>query len=69
MVRNLRITFLKMQNHDGSIEDAVEIVDMEKKTSLGIYSIVKNTQCIVDKPIDMPEKAAIYKNYFEIAKK
>ncbi len=50
------------------MESAVEIVDVENKVSLGIYEIIKNAQCIVNKPIDMPEKTAIYKNYFEIAK-
>lgn len=57
-----------MQDPDGTMESAVEIVDVENKVSLGIYEIIKNAQCIVNKPIDMPEKTAIYKNYFEIAK-
>lgn len=67
-MKRVRVTFLKMQNKNGIMEDAVEIVDMENKTSLGIYRIEKNAQCIVKQPVDMPEKEAVYKNYFEISK-
>lgn len=69
MWEKLRVTFLKIQNADGNMEDAIEIVDMEEKISLGIYKIEKNAQCIVNKPLDMPLSTSIYKNYFEIVKK
>lgn len=36
MWEKLRVTFLKIQNADGNMEDAIEIVDMEEKISLGI---------------------------------
>lgn len=62
------VTHMHVKSKDGAMKEEIEIVDVKNKRSLGVFSVINNSQHIITNPVDAPEIEAIYKECFDIAK-
>lgn len=62
------VTHMHVKSKDGTMKEEIEIVDVKNKRSLGVFSIINNSQHIITNPVDAPEIEAIYKERFDIAR-